>query len=191
MNDLNEQQVKARLRFINSARSDDKTRLFLAEAYWHEGKLIATDGRRLHIWKVPEEGRALYTTGLGAIESGKFVRIDAKNAQVFEVPDDFQKSWSFPNYERVDPDYNTHRMVQIDMTSPIDIAQFMINNKIAINYKYVEHLQKLNTAWTVKAAPDDGYANKALTFDWEDCHAVIMPCQLDGDEYLFPQEGSL
>ena len=171
------------LQFVNSAVSDDKTRDFMRAPYWDEGKLVATDGKRLHIWTpAPKDREAL---GLDEIPSGSFVYILAKEGRV--VQDKSERN-SFPNYKRVIPEYPAERHRPVDITES-GIVLFCLHLQVAINHKYLVPLAKLSGRWNVSVAEGEDYNMKSIRFDCleteHEVQACIMPMQFYKEDLLY------
>lgn len=163
-----EKKDAAKFMFIGKAVSDDETRYFLNFVYRDGKKLIATDGRRIHMMDLGENSYEF--------KDKTFYRVLKMNTKVVwfvEVIEDM----TFPNWERVVPE-GDHKKIYFDMASGkynngnyINVAKLIreIPKECAINFAYLEDLMK-NISWEVHIFED----NKAIKFVYEDLTAVIM-----------------
>lgn len=165
--------------FINAARSKDKTRYFMVEAYFdaEHKRLAATDGKRLHFLDLDSE---LIST-LGLVASG-YVALDEKRMTVSYV----KLNGQFPNYVRVIPEYapdmNNKKAPSLD-TRDLDISApyFLVRESIVLNLAYLRDLKKGADKWRFAFDPIDK-KRRAVHFIAESnyvLHAIIMPMKQD------------
>jgi hypothetical protein len=124
--------------FVAKARSDDENSM--SECYCDDGKLMATDGRRLH-WI------ELKSNPFG-FEDGKFyayLRSGLKSAAWFA---ELKCNWNFPNYERIFPEGEPDNSCKYEVVK-IGHRDFYINmsrllralpEEDAVNYSYLNDL---------------------------------------------------
>lgn len=155
--------------FICKAVSDDENRYFLNFVYCDGKKLIATDGRRIHIMDLGENPYNF--------EKKKFYKVlksNTKEAWLVEVIYEM----TFPKWEKVVPK-GMHRIISFTMKSGkynadnyINIAKLMreLSEEFAINFTFLEDLMK-NVYWKVHIFEDQ----KAMKFVYKDLTAAIMP----------------
>lgn len=77
--------VEDTFRWVHQATSNDETRFYLSAVYCDDGKLIATDGHRMHLWDSPGAG----------FEQDNFYNINGDKVKMEHA--------NFPPYERVIP----------------------------------------------------------------------------------------
>jgi len=165
--------------FLNAARSKDKTRYFMNEAYYdaEHKRLVATDGRRLHFLDLGEAEIKAY--GLAA--SG-YVALDEKRKAVSYIKVDGQ----FPNYVHVIPDYAPN--MDDDKTPSLDTRDldreapiFLVRESVVLNLASLHDLKKGAEKWRFAFDPNDK-KRRAVHFIAEsdtDIHAIIMPMLQD------------
>lgn len=172
------------LAWVARARSDDETRYFMAGVFIDvvdgESIAVATDGRRLHYAAIPEDTAEPGTYHYGV--SGKDIVLRLMEGQ-------------FPNWQRIVPRDN----VPIDLnyiaypwrkgdTGGEDSVSAGVANLIRetgcnFNLQYLFDLgEKAGILYTIGMDINANFADnnnrnnaKAVTFDANDRHAIIMP----------------
>lgn len=163
------------LAFIQAAVSDDETRYFMNFPYYDKeegefGTLIATDGRRLHLWALTEAERNFYK--LPDMPSG-FVRIIVREGLIIKHDLDAQ----FPNWKRVLPEGNKLQAEKGNFDYSTQLSVLMAKNAIAFNPDYFKPLA--GREWNVYMPTErnsDGLLCKAAEFVSGNFRAIIMPC---------------
>lgn len=172
-----------KLRFIEKAVSDDATRYFICYPYYDkdECQLVATDGRRLHIFKLNSSD--INNLGLTEVEASTYVKIDAKAGRVYPIKQD----GIFPNYKRVIPDNIVKDEKKLSLNTKNEkiagIPRFYVRSGMVVNYDYLADC--VGFTWEVYFVKTDGcdaYKEKALTLKtivedkgYSELTAIIMP----------------
>lgn len=150
-------------KFIQSAVSDDKTRPFMMHPYYdaENKRLVATDGRRLHMWQDPP------------FTSDKSTYVHISKDLILPVEMEYQ----FPNYQLVIPEGK-------ELGEPVEVAagdeamcipRFFVTHGVRINLKYLSPLFGNGIdVWTVKFNRDNP-KERACTFVSGPYTVVIMP----------------
>jgi hypothetical protein len=157
--------------FLSKAISDDDTRYFINFVYCEDNKLIATDGRRLHIielgnniWEFKD--KKFY----------KFLKATTKLVWFAELAED---PGQFPNYKRVMPDtteYKTINYLSSKREFPQQFAKLIraLPVSMVINLDYIKVFP--NSYDWICSFPND---NRAIVFESGNIKAVIMPMERD------------
>ena len=164
----------AKFMFVGKAISDDLMRYFLNYGYCVENKLIATDGRRLHILELGDnpyefKDKAFY----------RILKMNTKTVWIVEITSEIGV---FPDYKRVMPE-GDHKKIRFEMRSGtygignyINIAKLIreIPEEHAINFAFLEDLMK-NVDWEVHIFEGIKESAKGIEFVYKDLTAIIMP----------------
>jgi hypothetical protein len=152
--------------WILKAVSTDASRYFMTKVYYDKAAaaLVATDGRRLHIWRNPPV----------AFPESTYVEIIPKTGTIVPVAFDAQ----FPNWRRVVPkdEEMTEGVVHDFLDFDAQIPLFCVKAGIAINCQYIRDL--INPTWTVRFHIR-ARASRSVMFQHEDYTAVIQPMTID------------
>lgn len=162
--------------FINSAISDDTTRPFFNTAWYDptEFRVIATDGRRLHIWQI--DANIAKTYHIDDIAEISPIILDTKNSAIHKNQ---KNCGQCVNYARVIPDYptpETKKFLSFTKKVQTDYIKFCVCEKIIINPEYFMPLA--GETWEYRLAPKDTSVKAALFLSGP-LSAIIMPCKLD------------
>ena len=166
-------------RFVIRARSDDETRPFLCVLHVERAKtgtrLVATDGRRLHVAQIKQR-----------IDPGEYEVVETKQSIILRGPlPDLQ----FPNWKRVVPEASEERTV-IDLSTSgicknpaktanfsIEYARLVKETGEVLNIKFIEDLPKAE--WHVYAQNEK---NRSVMLknglEGDEVFAVIMPLNI-------------
>lgn len=162
-------------KFVCKALSDDETRYFLNFAYCDNGKLIGTDGRRIHILELGVNPHDL--------KDKKFYRVLKATTKMVWLVELEEDPGTFPNYEKIIPGDDSTKVIEYhsinkrrnDYSQNIGKIMRLFDNGSAVNIKYLDDLPEGNI-WEVRF-----YDNKSgLKFIAGNKTAVMMPMQ--GDE---------
>ena len=153
--------------FVCKGISDDETRFFMNFVYCEENKLIATDGRRLHILELKENPFEF--------QDKTFYRVLKATKSVVWLVEAFEEM-QFPNWKRVMPEgeYKTIEFVNSKRMESSTLSLASIYRHAAINIRYLQDLV-LNEIWEVRIFGK----NKAFMFISNNMTAVIMPLSED------------
>lgn len=167
------------LQKVVTAVSDDASRYFMSGLHAEDGKLVATDGKRMHIWEMPEpvDDEPLIPDG-----DWKIVSKDRKSV-ILEEWDN-----TFPNWKRVTPDIaGKESVLELDLNDVgVKSANakhfsgqlYRLFDKTGACFNIGFLLDIKGRMWNVYGeAPDKGW-----TFLSDNLHVVIMPIQLPKEE---------
>jgi hypothetical protein len=177
------------LAWLCRALSKDETRYFmngfLAEREGDITRLIATDGRRMHIMETRKYGDI--PEGLWLPQFGKGGKRERGKAPVILTEID----GTFPAWRRVIPDPRLMLPVlYIEESAPDGAAMLypLYRAGLRINPDYIKPLSDLKERWSVYAGLEN-YGNGAVLFelyglkDGESRKAVIMPMRKSDEPY--------
>lgn len=163
--------------FVAKAVSTDETRYFLNNVYCEENKLIATDGRRMHILDL--KGNPY------GFEEKKHYRVLKTTLTIVWFAELSEAPGDFPNWKRVIPERKTaEKTFKYESATSTDFygegyqqITKLIRNIPAqncLNLKFVQDLKK-STEWTVYTYG----TNKPIEFVSDELTAIIMPMQME------------
>jgi hypothetical protein len=169
--------------FLDSARSDDSTRAFMAGIHVEtvaepEPKtiLVSTDGRRLHMatWE------GAHGPAWNDIPAGEYNLIKGKGEYILET---VENPAAFPEWRRVTPDYTGRPTIAVAKSDKkyaagADLAHAIVNvfqhTGATLNADYVSDIIAADS-WTVQGAEYPKGAEKPVLFTNHTKVAVVMP----------------
>jgi DNA polymerase III sliding clamp (beta) subunit (PCNA family) len=161
----------AGLYWVNKARTDNTdTRYALKYIKVDNDQAIATDGHRMHIYKLDT-----------VIPDGHYevVTCNKKEITLLRTDDEI----TFPDYKRVIPESGNGKVVHIN-GYPDKIAQSYTTlvramEKNTVNYQYYTDIASAGIEWKAEIQNTTGYEPIKLTSENGDYLAVVMPIRMD------------
>ena len=149
---------------LSAMSNDDTIRYYMAGVHIDEqGRWVATDGKRLHLWK---EGPCY--------GSGGFFKATVTSKVITLVPVDD----GFPNWENIMPDYPTMIIDGVNFQrkgqylSAVDVFKLFTKTGACFNLNFLKDLGEHD--WQVYGEEPD----KSFHFKNGNLEAVIMPMQV-------------
>ena len=161
------------IEWVSLAKSKEATRYYITEMHARDGKLVATDGHRLHVVNLVDTDLDEYLKGY----------ISLTGAEI-------ELGGQFPEYERVIPEENLQ--AEFDLTQAFEIKQDdygtygtyiyldLFGTRCKFNLKYWQDAVQKDTSCQITKKDDDSRSPVKLTFD--NRMAVIMPTRIEAGE---------
>ena len=172
------------MKLLNAVKSDDQTRYFVCECYYDAdegdyGAVVATDGRRLAVWRLSEGAIEALTGTTEKLPSG-YVILDEKRQELRPSKLDAQ----FPMWRKVVPQSSELESAPFPMLRDALSAsvKWAAINGICFNPLHIVDIP-CNDATIVNVHKGDVKAKKAFTISTSaycgDLLVVVMPLTLD------------
>lgn len=168
------------INFIAKAQSDDETRYFMNFIYCEDSKLIATDGRRLHMMELSEGEMEFH--GFKPDTFYRFLKGTKTVCWLAEI-DNSVENMVFPNYKRVIPDKeDTVKTKFVNKSNKLFLYENLKNiskslpDDAGLDIRYLFDLPK-DRIFTVYVKKDI----RAMALECDSLTAIVMPRSIDTD----------
>ena len=158
------------IEWVSLAKSKEATRYYITEMHARDGKLVATDGHRLHVVNLSDIHLDKHLKGYISL-TGAEIEFDGR----------------FPEYERVVPEENLQ--AAFDLAQAFEIKQDdygtfiyldLFGTRCKFNLKYWQDAVQKDTSCQISKKDDDSRSPVKLTFN--NRMAMIMPTRIEAGE---------
>lgn len=158
------------IEWVSLAKSKEMTRYYICEMHAGDGKLVATDGHRIHVVNLSDVDLDEYLNGYVSLTGAK---IECKG--------------TYPQWERVVPEDNLS--VTLDLTESPEVKQNdygtytyidLFGERCKFLLKYWQDAVQNDKSCKISKQDNDNKSPIKLTFD--DRVAVIMPTRIENGE---------
>ena len=158
------------IEWVSLAKSKEMTRYYICEMHAGDGKLVATDGHRIHVVNLSDVDLDEYLNGYVSLTGAKI-----------------ECNGTYPQWENTVPEENLNTDIYLTQSFEVKQNDFgtyiyieLFGKRCKFNLKYWQDAVQDNTTCKISKQDDDPNSVIKLTFD--DRVAVIMPTRIENGE---------